>query len=457
MPVTQTWWRLYVWDTRDLQKVRKVHSALYHSACVWDLQMFPTDGSQMFGSSEPFLTCSSDNTVRIWSSDAVHSANLLSNDLLQVLYMNDDTATLLDAEGTAITEGSRGIRSICVSPDGRHLASGDRNGTLRIHDLTCMKEILKAEAHDSEILSLEYSHPHTGMNLLATASRDRLIHVLDVEEDYGLLQTLDEHSSSVTSVRFAASDGKLRIISCGADKSLYIRTAHRTVRGTAFKRTHHVVRKTTPTHMDIDPTCKYAAVGCQDRSVRVINISSGKQKRSYKGSQTEDGGLLKVQMDPSGQYLATSCSDKNISLLDFRTGECVAAVFGHSEIITALSFSNDCRRLVSASGDSCVFVWRLAPELTDNMRERLSERRRHSGPNARHNPFRRCSASGFTLHRSPSIKSCSSETDREEDDDEDDDDDDEAVTTPERRKDSVEETTGAFDEGREWNPVKVCI
>lgn len=43
----------------------------------------------------------------------------------------------------------------------------------------------------------------TGMNLLATASRDRLIHVLDVEEDYGLLQTLDEHSSSVTSVRFA--------------------------------------------------------------------------------------------------------------------------------------------------------------------------------------------------------------------------------------------------------------
>ncbi len=43
----------------------------------------------------------------------------------------------------------------------------------------------------------------SGMNLLATASRDRLIHILDAEEDYCLLQTLDEHSSSVTSVRFA--------------------------------------------------------------------------------------------------------------------------------------------------------------------------------------------------------------------------------------------------------------
>ena len=42
----------------------------------------------------------------------------------------------------------------------------------------------------------------SGMKLLATAGRDRLIHVLDVEEDYRLLQTLDEHSSSITSVRF---------------------------------------------------------------------------------------------------------------------------------------------------------------------------------------------------------------------------------------------------------------
>lgn len=41
------------------------------------------------------------------------------------------------------------------------------------------------------------------MKLLATAGRDRLIHVLNVEEDYSLLQTLDEHSSSITAVRFA--------------------------------------------------------------------------------------------------------------------------------------------------------------------------------------------------------------------------------------------------------------
>lgn len=45
--------------------------------------------------------------------------------------------------------------------------------------------------------------PPSGLKLLATASRDRLIHVLDAAADYSLLQTLDEHSSSITAVRFA--------------------------------------------------------------------------------------------------------------------------------------------------------------------------------------------------------------------------------------------------------------
>ncbi|MGH0183472.1 UNVERIFIED_CONTAM: hypothetical protein FKN15_012022 [Acipenser sinensis] len=99
----------------------------------------------------------------------------------------------------------------------------------RVHELHSMGEILKVEAHDSEILCLEYSKPETGLFLLATASRDRLIHVLDAGQDYRLLQTLDEHSSSITAVRFAANEDKVRMISCGADKSIYFRTAQQVI------------------------------------------------------------------------------------------------------------------------------------------------------------------------------------------------------------------------------------
>ncbi|XP_017538725.1 mitogen-activated protein kinase-binding protein 1-like isoform X2 [Pygocentrus nattereri] len=457
---------LYVWDVRDLQRVGKLHSALYHSACVWDLQIYPKskDGPPTgLDSSGLFFSCSADNTVRMWSTEVQipTNGNVLSSDLRKVIYIDNNTAALLDTaiNGAEKSEGQTaesrmGIKTICVSADGKHLASGDRTGTLRIHDLSNMEEILKVEAHDSEILCLEYSKPETGMKLLATAGRDRLIHVLDVEEDYRLLQTLDEHSSSITAVRFTANEGKVRMISCGADKSLYFRTAHRTFRGVKFKRTHHVVRKSTLYDMDVDPTCKYAAVGCQDRSIRVFNIGSGKQKKTFKGSQAEDGSLLRVQMDPSGLYVATSCSDKNLSLFDFQTGECLAAMFGHSEIITGIKFTSDCRHLISISGDSCIFVWRLAPELTINMRERLEQLKHcQSGPTFTNSVYRRASTSSLEMHSAPSILTSSSGSEEDQEDDEDERFEDNQSSDDHEINNHMllEEDQGASDEGNDWD------
>ena len=74
---------------------------------------------------------------------------------------------------------------------------------------------------------------HPGVRLLTSASRDRLIHVFDMDQNYGLVQTLDDHSSAITSVRFAEQDQQLHMLSCGADKSLLFRTAQ-TVRHTGI-------------------------------------------------------------------------------------------------------------------------------------------------------------------------------------------------------------------------------
>ncbi|XP_023423308.1 mitogen-activated protein kinase-binding protein 1 isoform X6 [Cavia porcellus] len=381
---------IYVWDVRDPKKVGKVYSALYHSSCVWSVEVYPEvkDSNQACLPPSSFITCSSDNTIRLWNTESsgIHGStlhrNILSNDLIKIIYVDGNTQALLDTElpGGDKADGSlmdprMGIRSLCISPNGQHLASGDRMGTLRVHELQSLSEMLKVDAHDSEILCLEYSKPETGLKLLASASRDRLIHVLDAGREYSLQQTLDEHSSSITAVKFAASDGQVRMISCGADKSIYFRTAQKCGDGIQFTRTHHVVRKTTLYDMDVEPSWKYTAIGCQDRNIRIFNISSGKQKKLFKGSQGEDGTLIKVQTDPSGIYIATSCSDKNLSIFDFSSGECVATMFGHSEIVTGMKFSNDCKHLISVSGDSCIFVWRLSSEMTISMRQRLAELR----------------------------------------------------------------------------------
>ncbi|XP_023613270.1 mitogen-activated protein kinase-binding protein 1 isoform X5 [Myotis lucifugus] len=426
---------IYVWDVRDPKKVGKVYSALYHSSCVWSVEVYPEvkDSNQACLPPSSFITCSSDNTIRLWNTESsgVHGStlhrNILSNDLIKIIYVDGNTQALLDTElpggdkaDGALMDPRVGIRSVCISPNGQHLASGDRMGTLRVHELQSLSEMLKVEAHDSEILCLEYSKPDTGLKLLASASRDRLIHVLDAGREYSLQQTLDEHSSSITAVKFAASDGQVRMISCGADKSIYFRTAQKSGDGVQFTRTHHVVRKTTLYDMDVEPSWKYTAIGCQDRNIRIFNISSGKQKKLFKGSQGEDGTLIKVQTDPSGIYIATSCSDKNLSIFDFASGECVATMFGHSEIVTGMKFSNDCKHLISVSGDSCIFVWRLSSEMTISMRQRLAELRQRQRGVKQQGPSSPQRTAGPSRHEAPSMLSSgpalSSDSDKEGED-----------------------------------------
>ncbi|XP_049613781.1 mitogen-activated protein kinase-binding protein 1-like isoform X3 [Syngnathus scovelli] len=474
---------VFVWDVADLTRVAKVHSALFHAACVWDLEMFPDIPEETAASLWPgtFLSCSSDSTIRLWHVDErsrVHSRNILSSvslttpksntytintvikkmllrsqDLLKIIYTSASMAALQEAENLTNPDGpaaeSRAVvRTICLSPDGKHLASGDRNGMLRIHNLSSMEEILKVEAHDAEILCLEYSKPKTGLQFLATASRDRLIHVLDAAADYGLVQTLDEHSSSITAVRFAAVDAKVRLISCGADKSIYFRTAHTSDSRTEFRRSHHTVRKTTLYDMAVDPSCKHAAVGCQDRCIRIFNVNNGKQKKLYKGSLSDDGSLLRVQIDPSGQYVAASCSNKNISIFDFHTGECVATMFGHSEIVTSLRFTNDCKHLISVSGDSCIFVWRLTPELTISMRQKLFQLQQ---------PFKSSAFSRREAHSAPALVGLSSDSERDDEDAAAHRDSDNSSNNTSTDSSHGEEDAGASEDAPDWEPAKPAV
>lgn len=117
-----------------------------------------------------------------------------------------------DSSSTA-TSPKLGARCLKINPFGNHLATGDRNGNIRIYDLTSSnnhgsfllssKAVCMIEAHDGEILYLQYSQPESSRLLLASSSRDRLIHIFDASKlSYDLLQTLDDHSAAIMAVRF---------------------------------------------------------------------------------------------------------------------------------------------------------------------------------------------------------------------------------------------------------------
>ncbi|XP_061682928.1 mitogen-activated protein kinase-binding protein 1-like isoform X2 [Syngnathoides biaculeatus] len=406
---------VYVWDVGQLGNAKRIHTALYHSAPVWNIEVCGerSAGSQARPPPSWFLTSSSDNTVRQWQPHA----DISSNGLLRILYVGENTP--------ADKREKSAVRVLRLCPDGRRLATGDFGGVLRLFDLDFLEELVRIEAHDSEILALEFSPSSVGVELLASAGRDRLVRIFNLERGFRLEQTIGDHSAPVVAVKFAGDGAHLRLVSCGADKSVYFyscaRQPHQTAEGgVSFWRTQQALEKTALHDMDADSSGTRVAVACQDGKVRpqkwqmaddedeeeaetgpfekfdiqsrifstsvfrVYSVDTGKMCRSLK-DPSKGGALLKVRVDLTGTLVATCCSDKNISVLDYRSGERLAAPFGHSEPVTCLRFSADCAYLISASVDGCVFVWRLDSHAM--MRKRAPMRSVVAAPSIRRETF----------------------------------------------------------------------
>jgi hypothetical protein len=75
---------------------------------------------------------------------------------------------------------------------------------------------------------------------------------------------------------------------------------------------------------------------------------------------------------------------------------------GHSEVVTALRFTADCRRIISAGADGCIFVWRLHPDLTEvcslslclSLLLHADTRLAHAAPHDRRGSACHCAATG---------------------------------------------------------------
>ncbi|KAJ3415619.1 hypothetical protein HDV05_004495 [Chytridiales sp. JEL 0842] len=352
-----------------------------------------------------FITHSSDGTIRFWNIDAnitqstpqldspeynigsFFRRNIYSRELLKILYVGD---LCLDKMKRSLAEENverpntdkAGIRSLRLSSDGKFMASGDRLGNIRIHELDTFTEIHFMEAHEAEILAVDFSNfrmsdDPTRPYLMATASRDRLIHIFDVRRKFELIQTLEDHSSSITAVKFAESGSKL--ISSAADKSIVFRSLHEAPgHYPEFSSYHNAIGRATVYDVDVDVSQKLLATVSQDRRLNIYSIASGKPVRSYRPDPVDDpgfegsstGGLIKVSLDSTGRFAVTAAADKCIRVFDIVTGTCVARVVGHSELITSVRFTPDLSRIISTGGDGCILVWRLSSDMTKTMKDR---------------------------------------------------------------------------------------
>ncbi|KAK0061312.1 WD repeat-containing protein 62, partial [Biomphalaria pfeifferi] len=310
--------------------------------------------------------------------------NCLSAECLKIVYTDqgeqvkktNDRVKWRKKTRPATSSGVKKIGKQCftvlaVCPNGIDIATGNRHGRITVYDANTMKVKVTILAHEAELTAMKYSSSHR-YKVLASGSRDRMIHVMDASKHYQLLTTLDDHSSTITSINFTHISRCLMLVSSSLDKSVLVR-AYLDSSILSFKPVRAIVEKKSVMDFTIHPWSGLLALACQDKQVRVYGMLSSIEDNSFRGCPKCGGQLIKIQIDPSGQYLLTACSNKTVNLIQFSNGNMISTINGHAESITSISFSHNMKHVITSAVDGCIFLWRLPQFVTYVVRKEMAE------------------------------------------------------------------------------------
>jgi WD40 repeat protein len=90
-------------------------------------------------------------------------------------------------------------------------------------------------------------------------------------------------------------------------------------------------------------------------TIKIWDAQTGQEKLTL--NSTRNNGTWGVAFSPDGKRLASGGGDRTVKIWDAATGEELFAFQGHSNIVTSVAFSPDGITLVSGSQDGTVKLW----------------------------------------------------------------------------------------------------
>ncbi|EOA82641.1 uncharacterized protein SETTUDRAFT_22619 [Exserohilum turcica Et28A] len=161
------------------------------------------------------------------------------------------------------------------------------------------------------------------------------------------LQTLEGHSSGITSVTF--SHDSTRLASASEDSTVKIWDASSGMCVHTLQGHDDAVVSVAFSH---DST--RLASASEDRTVKIWNVSSGMCVHTLEGYSDS---VRSVAFSHDSTRLASASGDSTVKIWDASSGTCRHILEGHSGWVTSVAFSHDSTRLASASADSTVKIW----------------------------------------------------------------------------------------------------
>ena len=247
------------------------------------------------------------------------------------------------AQLKATLEGhTKVVWSVAFSPDGKRLASGSWDQTVRLWDVDTEQLLHTLTEHTNEVVSVAFSTDDT----LASGDWDGTIRLWNPHTGK-LLHTFTEHTDRVESVAFS-SDGTI-LASASYDHTIRLWNPHsKQLLHTLTKHTAEVVR------LAFSPVT--LASSSRDGTIRLWNPHTGKQKRKL---TVQTGWVNPVAFSPDGATLLIG--GHGITVWDTDIGQYKVPLIGGIGDVVSVVFSPDGQTVASGSADNLVRLLESTP------------------------------------------------------------------------------------------------
>ncbi|QTR50994.1 WD40 domain-containing protein [Candidatus Thiothrix anitrata] len=193
------------------------------------------------------------------------------------------------------------VNALAYSPDGKVIASGSGDNTVRLWEAATGKELKTLSGHSDSVYALAYSPDG---KVIASGSDDNTVRLWDAATGKAL-NTFNGHSDSVSTLAYS-------------------------------------------------PDGKVIASGSGDKTVRLWDTATGKVLNTFSGHSDSVSALA---YSPDSKVIASGLADGTVRLWDAATGKALNTLSGHSVDVSALAYSPDGKVIASGSIDGTVRLW----------------------------------------------------------------------------------------------------
>ncbi|TFK74133.1 WD40 repeat-like protein, partial [Pluteus cervinus] len=267
---------------------------------------------------------------------------------------DDKTIRIWDATtGQPVTvnqlKGHSGcVTSVVYSPEGKYIASGSGDKTIRIWDATTGQLVTSPlKEHSDLVTSVAYSPD--GGRYIASGSSDKTVRIWNATTGQPVMNPLGRHSDWVNSVVYSW-DGR-HIASASYDKTVRIwdATTGQPVMNLQEGHSHSV------NLIVYSPDGRQIASGSHDGTVRIWDATTGQP--AINSLEGHSGSVYSVAYSPDGQHIASGSDDKTVRIWNATTGHLVMNPLGHCDSVYSVVYSWDGRQIASGSHDGTVRIW----------------------------------------------------------------------------------------------------